>query len=451
MRNMSRSALSGWLLLSVILLTLSACGWSATPDKLGEYNATPTPISSSASPTIARSGGAIRTIPSISSRTANDAIVSYRWGYQVGVNFGYQDGWTNKQYADLTAAIGMTTTRISLPRDYLEENGYDAERENIEYYHSVGLTNLPCFLSPYIDGRTTIPKGLDAPIFAGGRVNPANEWASYVAKVVQHYGDIVKIWEVWNEPDFTNDSDLAHLGGAWNSRQPKPSEMMNWNGPITSYIRLMRVTYEVVHSLQPDGYVATGGITYESYLKWLLTLTDNPAGGAVTPDFPATGGAYFDVLSFHQYPFYSEQTWQNGKPREFLPSGTTHDDIANWTQKVKNLRYVLGQAGYDGSKYPAKIFVNTETGVPWAYIDSKAAISPAVQSKRAANTAAALIEAAKQNDVKQIHFYQLNDAAKENEGVDDPFKHQGMYYFLETYGMQRLTPIGIAIKAALGK
>ncbi len=430
------------VLLIAIPLTLSAC---IAPSIL----TTPTPPSATSVAT--QVPKEISTPIAIRGKNANEYIAPYRAGFQVGNNFGYQEGWTNQQYADLTASLGMTTTRISLPKDYLEKNGYDTERANVDHYRAVGLTNLPCFLSPYVDGHYKIPANLYAPTFVNGKVNPANDWANYVAKVVQGYGDVVKIWEVWNEPDFTNDSSLAEIGGAWNNRPPKASETTNWNGPITSYVHLLRVTYEVVHALQPDGYVATGGITYEAYLKWILTLTDNPNGGVVTADYPVAGGAYFDVLSFHQYPIYSEQDWQSGKPREFLPNGTTQFDIANWTQKVKNLRFVLGQSGYDGSKFPAKIFINTETGVPWQWSGGDSPLGPAAQSKRAADSAIGLMGAAKQNDVVQIHFYQLNDSSKDDEELDDPFQHMGMFHFLTTAGNQRLTPIGVAVKTALGK
>ena len=432
-----------YALLTIVGLLLGACTGPSVPATPSSER--PTAISTTAVTVL-------QTPPPIAKgKNANEYVPVYNASFQVGDNFGYQDGWNNQQYADLTAALGMTTTRISLPKDYLEKNGYNAERSNVEYYRSVGLTNLTCFLSPYVDGHYKIPANLYAPTFVNGKVNPANDWATYVAKVVQGYGDIVKIWEVWNEPDFTNDSSLAEIGGAWNTRLPKASETTNWNGPITSYIHLLRVTYEVVHALQPDGFVATGGITYESYLKWILSLTDNPNGGTVTESYPLEGGAYFDVLSFHQYPIYSEQDWQNGKPHEFLPNGTTPFDIANWTQKVKNLRYVLAQYGYDNSKFPSKIFINTETGVPWQWNGNDPPVDPVIQSQRAADSSVALITAARQNGVMQIHFYQLNDSAKDNENLDDPFQHMGMYHFLTVYGSQRLTSIGSAVRTALGK
>lgn len=394
--------------------------------------------------------------PPAPGKTANDAIRPWTGGFQVGNNYGYQDFWSNAQYGDISVQAGMYTTRYSLPKQYLEQNGYSAERANLDHMKAIGMHDLTCFLSIPGNGDETKvmpPADLYQPTFVNGVVNPANSWAVYVDKTVREYGDIIKVWEVWNEPDFNKDYHLGSIGGAWSTRPPLASETPNWRGTMQQYVRLLRVTYEVVHHDQSDGYVAVGGLSNEPYLDWILRLTDEPTAGMVTAQFPVAGGAYFDVLSFHEYPVYSEQDWAAQQTGVFLPTGTSQYDVANWAQKVKNLKYVAAQRGYDGRRYPAKILLTTETGVPWQVTNDPSSgqpVDPAAEGRRAADTAIGQINLMQQLGVVQIHFYQLNDLTKAGIGLDDGFNHMGIYLYLTTPDMpQTLSPIGIAVKGAL--
>ena len=79
------------------------------------------------------------------------------------------------------------------------------------------------------------------------------------------------MWEVWNEPDYTDWS----VTDSWLTSPPDPDDLYNWHGTvhiflrncvnnwqIYQYNRLMRITYEVVKYLDPSAYIATGGIGY---------------------------------------------------------------------------------------------------------------------------------------------------------------------------------------------
>src|SRR5690606_30016976 len=121
------------------------------------------------------------------------------------------------------------------------------------------------------------------------------------------YGEHVRFWEIWNEPDLTGFWDNGNKSRAdswWNS-PPGPDALNNLKAPVYSYIRMMRIAYEIIKKIDPDDYVTTGGIGYTAFLDALLRYTDNPDGGKVTPEYPLQGGAYFDVLSYHCYPAYS--------------------------------------------------------------------------------------------------------------------------------------------------
>jgi hypothetical protein len=131
-------------------------------------------------------------------------------------------------------------------------------------------------------------------------VNPNNYYAHYIYKLVKLYGRHIRFWEVINEPDFISDTSNEE----WLTRPPHPAETSNIQAPIYRYIRTLRITWEIVKKYAPKAYVTPGGIGYPEYLDALLRYSDNPRDGALTPEYPATGGAFFDVVDYHVYPSY---------------------------------------------------------------------------------------------------------------------------------------------------
>lgn len=67
-------------------------------------------------------------------------------------------------------------------------------------------------------------------------------------------------------------------------------------------IGLLRISYEVIKTVDENAYVCIGGIGNPAFLDAVLRNTDNPIDGTENNDYPLLGGAYFDVLSFHSYP-----------------------------------------------------------------------------------------------------------------------------------------------------
>jgi hypothetical protein len=124
----------------------------------------------------------------------------------------------------------------------------------------------------------------------------------------------------------------------------------------------MRIAYEVVKKYNPNSYVCPGGIGYSPFLDCLLRYSDNPSNGSVTTAYPKTGGAYFDVVSFHLYPFYSLKAWNNTKAAFdfFYTSDYAKDKISDYK---KDLESVLSKYGYNGSTKPKKYFIITEMNV----------------------------------------------------------------------------------------
>lgn len=111
----------------------------------------------------------------------------------------------------------------------------------------------------YADGRG-VPAGLDQPVFTDGtdkpgsgkQINPANPWAEFVYAAVSRYrpggllaqkedweeGRGIRIWEVWNEPDFR----------------------LFWSGSIAEYARLLKVAYIAARHADPHAQIMIGGL-----------------------------------------------------------------------------------------------------------------------------------------------------------------------------------------------
>ena len=237
--------------------------------------------------------------------------------FRFGVNGGYYGpGIDRRESAQMSLAIGASSLRTTLPEYYLQKWGDEIETGDYAFYETLGLGHHACFLiGPTAEHSSApagvaewelahySPKNLYEPIFLDdGRVNPENYWAAYVELVAKNYGQFLDLYEVWNEPD--------QVGGNWQATQswdkdpPKPSDLVWWNDSVFAYVRMLRITHEVVHRFDDDAAVTTGGIGYGNFLSALLRYTDEPKAGEVTADFPQRGGAYIDVVSYHYYPVF---------------------------------------------------------------------------------------------------------------------------------------------------
>ncbi|TAK33872.1 MAG: hypothetical protein EPO21_11660 [Chloroflexota bacterium] len=368
------------------------------------------------------------------------------FGY--GVNFGNPRGWYNPGLATVAAAAGANSARIKLPEYHFARWGYDIEFANgdMAAYRSNGLTNLTGMLigptaahsnSP-TGGRLDqySPKNLYQPIWSSpGVVNPNNYWANHVYQTVSRYKGYVKIWEVWNEPDNTPNWQLTQ--SSWWTSPPRPQDLPWWNDTIFAYIRMLRVTYEVAKAVDPSSFVAVGGLAYESFLDAILRYTDNPADGSVTAAYPARGGAWFDAVSYHHYPQYAtydqaNQTWLRG---------TDSDAMATSFVAHKNtMQLQLDRWGYNGTTYPKKLWLVTETGV-----SSKPISGLAGGPELARNYLLKVPILAQANGVSQIDWYMLTDTEADSY-ASSPFAHMGLYYNLagQTVATARMKPSGVA-------
>ena len=70
-----------------------------------------------------------------------------------------------------------------------------------------------------------------------------SDWSNAVNQAVSEFGDVVKTWEIWNEPNFS-----------WNSYG-------YYNGTAQQYVALMQTAYDLIKAAAPnDTVIGLGGV-----------------------------------------------------------------------------------------------------------------------------------------------------------------------------------------------
>lgn len=379
--------------------------------------------------------------------TANDTVFPYQEEFLFGSNMGYFPPWTDEQLAELAAGapdkgikgLGIRSLRPGLFAHFLEQWGYDIRTNAFAYYHQLGHRDLTAITgypadqhrdtTQYCPGQPSeLFANLYAPIWDNGEngtpVNDTNYFALYLYKMVDHYGEWVRFWEIWNEPDFSySTSAWAQPGypGNWWENDPEPCEIAI-KAPIYHYVRLLRVAYEVIKTLRPESYVAVGGLGYPGFLHALMRHTDNPMDGSVNSEYPLKGGAYFDVLSYHSYPHIdgSLREWNNDINGFFY---RRHSDAAaqGVINRKKQFELVLSEFGYDGNTYPRKHTIITECNIP------REAFQDYIGSEEAQrNFVLKTVVQCLKNEVAQLYLYNLGDLAIPGQAASE-FHLMGLY------------------------
>ena len=393
-------------------------------------------------------------------RTANDFVPAYTGDFGFGSNMGYYPPHNDEQIADFAAAIGVKTMRPALFEHFLEFWGYEARIAAFKHYESLGMKDNVCFLGypskEHRENKVYCGKDTSAmfanmyePIWDEGQngtpVNDKNYYALYVYKTVKTYGKWVKFWEIWNEPDYatTFKTEMAAgLPGAWWNTNPDPCEYA-LHAPIQHYIRMLRISYEVIKSVDSTAYVALGGIGFPSFLDVLLRQSDNPNGGSKTPQYPLNGGAYFDVVSYHVYPHIdnSVREWSD-KINGFEHFRHSDRAVQGVFKKKKNFEDVLNKYGYNGKTFPKKQFIITESNLP---AKAKGEFMGSYEAQR--NFLMKALIKSQVNGLLQFHPYSIGEITAE-EKMDNEFDLMGMYFPLTNKAVKdcRPTPQGWANK-----
>ena len=391
------------------------------------------------------------------SYTANDVVPIMSGSFDYGSNMGYfPPNYGDKALASLVHEYGATSIRPGLFHHFLDNWGYDIRKEHFQYYDSLGLRNVmaiigfpsetardPAFYCP--NERSEMFDNLYKPIWDNGEngtpVNDANPYALYVWKIATTYKGLIKTYEVWNEPDIDTGNGWLPPGqpGNWWENVPQPCET-KLKAPPFFYIRTLRISYEVIKSVDNDALVAVGGLGWPSFLDVICRYTDEPLEGKEEPEqYPFKGGAYFDCMSFHAYPHFdnSLREWDNtlGGFRNFRHSDAATDGI--WTQKNK-FKSVLDKYGYNNTVYPEKLWICSEYNIP------RRAFGDYIGSEVAqVNFLIKTLVTAQMHNMAQMHVYSIADEKPENK-ADNEFAFMGLFKHLDQIQPGKARPNAIA-------
>ena len=403
--------------------------------------------------------------------TARDLVMPYDGGFRPGINSGTYPGFTDEMLADLAAGnpavgnpgVGAKALRPALFDSFTAVEGVASRVSTFQHYFDLDLRDNTVIVGfPADEHRDTafycpdiqseMFAGMYEPIWDDGTdgtpYNEENYYAAYLWEVVQTYQDYVKFWEIWNEPGFDYTSNTGFLPpGApdnWWENNPDPCDY-KLRAPIFHYVRLLRISWEVIKSVDPDAYVVVSGTGYPSFLDAVLRNTDNPADGTVTTDYPLGGGAYFDVMGFHSYPHF------DGSLREYSDElqdfiNYRHSDAAaeGFNRTRADYQEVLDNYGYDGSTYPEKLWTITECNLPRVqfgdYIGS-------TEAQRNFMTKAYVECAAR--DFVQLDIYKIAEDETDATAYDE-FDLMGLYYQLsaEDGYFNEANEAGLALQTA---
>ena len=387
------------------------------------------------------------------SYTARDQVTPNNDPFRFGSNFGYNPPWQDEQLADIAAGnpaigvsgVGVKTSRPTLPGWFVEEYGYDFRLGTFQHYFDLGLKDNVCivgFPSDDQKDQTQHCSGVQSEMFAnlyepiwdgganGTPYNDNNYYAAYLHKVVSMYKDHVRYWEIWNEPgfDYTGNCGWREPGDPicnWWDQNPDPCDN-KLRAPIQEYVRTLRISYDIIKSVDPDAYVVVAGVGFESFLDAILRNTDNPADGSVTAEYPYGGGAYFDVMGFHSYPHFdgTMKYWDNAS-NSFVYERHSDKAITGILGRQTRYQNILGNYGFDGSTFPKKEWIITEINAPRKQFQDFAG-SPEFQRNFIIKAAVTCMR----NAIHSMHVYNLGERKVFNEatGAFDLF---GLYEVLK--------------------
>ncbi|MEM6965640.1 MAG: PKD domain-containing protein, partial [Bacteroidota bacterium] len=380
---------------------------------------------------------------------ANTVLTPYDGTFRPGTNFGYNPPWTDISLADIAAGnpslsikgVGVKASRPTLPGWFVDEFGYTFNLPNYEHYDNLGMEENVCiigFPGPSERDQAFYCNGVQSEMFAnmysdiwdgganGTPYNDDNYLAAYLYKIVDLYGEHIRFWEIWNEPgfDYTGNCGWREPGDPvcnWWDQNPDPCDY-KLRAPVMHYVRILRISYEIIKTLQPDDYLVVAGVGFPSFLDAILRNTDNPVDGSVTADYPNGGGAYFDVMGFHAYPhFDGTMRWWDNSVGGFVYERHSDQAIMSITNRQDLYQNVLSNYGYDGNTYPKKEWIITESNLPRKefqdYIGNEdAQINYMIK---------AVVTCYKQN-IHQFHVYNLGERETFNSATRE-FDLMGMY------------------------
>lgn len=411
-------------------------------------------------------------------RTANDKITPFVGKFSFGVSPSYYDGFNGgnspvSNIADLAKRAKMRGFRQLVIDQFMLDYKPNYELNNFKYFVETDSINI---LSLYLNTPANSHRSTDSitctvnnsPVryrsesFANlyesiwddslnGKtpINDNNYYAKYVYDLVKSYNKYVKVYEVWNAPDFSNSLNVERIKGDpgnWWDGNPSPCDLVYLRAPFTDYVRMLRITYEVVKSVDSTAVVALGSISRENFLDAVLRNTDNPDGGKVTSAYPLKGGAYFDVVGYQSLPQYTLKEWDD-KLKIFKYFRHSDAGVAKVIDTKSKFGNILQKYGYNDTLYPRKQFMVSKVNIPRKQYNDRDFIG-SVEAQR--NFLMKLYIAGQKNDLKHVNLYTIGDTRDESASTSDLEGNDlmGLYYNLNkaTTATATLNQSGVGVK-----
>jgi PKD repeat protein len=410
--------------------------------------------------------------------TANTQVAPAPAQFQPGYNSGFAAGWSDLSIATMATGdpaqwvrgSGLWSNRDALFYEALETGGITSKMQEVEHYTSLGQKDLVALTLGGADGfrpeppqnvrdtnhycptkQSTLFRNLYTPIWDGGAngtpYNDTNYYARYMYRTVNQYKDYIQYWEIWNEPgfDFSGNRGWREPGdpeGNWWDADPNPCDY-KLHAPVQHYVRMLRISWEIVKTLDPTAHVCMGAPGFASFVDAVSRNTDNPVDGSVTPEYPLKGGAYFDAMVYHAFPHIDGSFITN---RQLGAVMRNSDRGAEGVVTLKrNFEAIFEKYGYNGTTYPRKRFLITEINLPRKIFNYTGSTYGGQVPQR--NFMMKSYLACKIEKILAMHVYTFGELRKESEATDE-FDLMGLYLNMDStnYYSAIATDAGIGIK-----
>jgi len=264
----------------------------------------------------------------------------------------------------LTENLGTHWTREDFPWEWIELDSAFNNWDMVAKYDSLIDTALAHGINIY----GILCEDESQPNWSSGDLAPSTpkhyqDFANYCAFVVGHFGDRIKYWEIWNEPD----------GATYWPPTPNPY----------NYTQLLTYAYNAIKTV--DSTLQVIGCAYGGAdLNYLIDI------------FKYGGLGYMDILSFHPYSYDSPVT------------GSTYEISFEYEQ----IGIIRDSMLYYGEIKPIWA---SEVGVPTH-------VGPYGSSEdRQANLLVRIYLLLIAKDIKQISWYDLIDDGTDSTYNEDNF------------------------------